>query len=292
MNQPGAYLAECIDGLRKQRFYYSKAEYAKLDKLFRKLRAGAVVFVFDVQNMMYRKTDLKDGSLLRPPYPITVIEYGRGGTDPIPFGKHLSSRRFITALDMGSYVQLLNMNYDDELAVWSPPAVGLNFNYEQPKKKMGFLTRAYLPEALAWNYKKLLSDGFTREWIIEQTEADARSDFEVYVGFCLTLAKHEVAFTDVVPDKAKNKLISARGKQPLFTYKVLTIGKKKRKSRHLGGTHASPRSHLRRGYHRISKNGVSHWVKPCAIRGATPGFVHKDYRVETDEPAKQPELAQ
>ena len=72
----------------------------------------------------------------------------------------------------------------------------------------------------------------------------------------------------------------AQGKAPLYTYKVLTIGKKKPKSRRLGGTHASPRSHLRRGYYRTSQKGIRHWVQPCMVKGGTDGFVHKDYRVE------------
>ena len=84
----------------------------------------------------------------------------------------------------------------------------------------------------------------------------------------------------IEPDEAKNRMRRARGKAPLFTYKVLTIGKKKRKSQHQGGTHASPRSHLRRGYYRTSKHGVRHWVQPCMVKGETPGFVHKDYKVE------------
>ena len=101
-----------------------------------------------------------------------------------------------------------------------------------------------------------------------------------YLQLCGALGAHEVTFDDIEPDKNKNKMRRARGKMPLFTYKVLTIGKKKRKSRHLGGTHASPRSHLRRGHYRTSPKGVRYWVQPCMVKGETEGFVHKDYVVE------------
>jgi hypothetical protein len=89
-----------------------------------------------------------------------------------------------------------------------------------------------------------------------------------------------VTFEDVEPDAKLNKMRRARGKTPLFTYKTLIIGRKKRKSQLLGGTHASPRSHLRRGYYRTSPKGIRHWVQPCMVKGETEGFVHKDYRVE------------
>jgi hypothetical protein len=101
-----------------------------------------------------------------------------------------------------------------------------------------------------------------------------------YLRFCVACHNYETEFADVEPDKAKNKMRRARGKAPLFTYKVLTIGRKKPKSRRLGRTHASPRSHLRRGYFRTSRNGVRHWVQPCMVKGGTDGFVHKDYIVE------------
>jgi hypothetical protein len=106
------------------------------------------------------------------------------------------------------------------------------------------------------------------------------ADLATYAEFCRTIHENHVTFEDIEPAAKLNKMRRARGKAPLFTYKVLTIGKKKRKAAHQGGTHASPRSHLRRGYYRTSRNGVRHWVQPCMVKGETPGFVHKDYKVE------------
>lgn len=103
-----------------------------------------------------------------------------------------------------------------------------------------------------------------------------------YLHLCAAIWTHEVSFEDMPPHKGQNRMRRARGKAPLFTYKVLTIGKRKRRSQYKGGTHASPRSHLRRGYYRMSKNGKRHWVQPCMVKGETPGFVHKDYKMEDD----------
>jgi len=103
----------------------------------------------------------------------------------------------------------------------------------------------------------------------------------VYERLCAVLANNEVETTDVPPDDKANRLRRISGYAPLYAYKTLTIGApKKRQAVRGGGTHASPRSHLRRGYYRTSRNGVRHWVQACMVMGETPGFVHKDYKVE------------
>ena len=122
--------------------------------------------------------------------------------------------------------------------------------------------------------------GMTDQEYKDKHATAAHIFMEVYAGFCGAIYGHEVIFTDVEPNEATNKMRRARGKMPLFSYKTLTIGKPKRKSRHLGGTHASPRSHLRRGHYRTSSKGARYWVQPCMVKGETDGFVHKDYVVE------------
>jgi hypothetical protein len=102
-----------------------------------------------------------------------------------------------------------------------------------------------------------------------------------YAAVCQILANHNVETSDVEPDAKAARSRRIRGKAPLFTYKTLIIGApKKRQVVRGGGTHASPRSHLRRGFYRTSPKGVRHWVQACMVKGETPGFVHKDYQVE------------
>ena len=129
--------------------------------------------------------------------------------------------------------------------------------------------RKKAPDKSEEEFKQLLA---TQSWFAINT----------YLRFCVACHDYETDFTDVEPHKGRAKMRRALGKAPLFTYKILTIGKRKPKSRRLGGTHASPRSHLRRGYYRTSKTGKRHWVQPCMVKGETPGFVHKDYIVEGD----------
>lgn len=81
---------------------------------------------------------------------------------------------------------------------------------------------------------------------------------------------------------ARIPLISAtKGKQPFFSYKVLQL--REEKSRQVadisGGTHTSPRMHLRRGHLRRLENKTI-WVKPAMVNAsAQHGIVVKDYSV-------------
>ncbi len=75
--------------------------------------------------------------------------------------------------------------------------------------------------------------------------------------------------------KARNK----KGKKPLFSYWTLDldIDKSKEINNYLGGTHASPRVHLRRGHPRQYAPGKYCWVQPCAVGNKKLGMIHKDY---------------
>jgi hypothetical protein len=47
-----------------------------------------------------------------------------------------------------------------------------------------------------------------------------------------------------------------------------------------GGTHASPRVHLRRGHVRQYKPGKYTWVQPAVVGEPKLGMIHKDYRLD------------
>lgn len=82
------------------------------------------------------------------------------------------------------------------------------------------------------------------------------------------------------PSVALNKARVRRGKQPLFSTWTLSISipKERRDSVALGGSHASPRVHLRRGHPREYKPGSWTWVQPCAVGAKENGMIHKDYK--------------
>jgi hypothetical protein len=82
------------------------------------------------------------------------------------------------------------------------------------------------------------------------------------------------------PTKRANHIKRLRhGKVPLFDWKTVTIEPSKPKREHLGGTHASPRLHDRRGHWRyMKKSGKKVWVKDCKVGDPLKGIIFHDYK--------------
>lgn len=83
------------------------------------------------------------------------------------------------------------------------------------------------------------------------------------------------------PSDKIQKARAKRGKKPLFSYWTLELDlpKSKEVGADLGGTHASPRLHLRRGHPRQYAPGKYCWVQPCVVGNKKLGMIHKDYAV-------------
>ena len=283
--QPGqllsSYINELYKGGRLSKNTHPK-DKPKLEGFIKKVRGQGVIFAVDIANTEIPTDKFKqyDANIFRPPYPVTVLEYS------VPFESDASADKFnapyriIVAMDEGDHVRIFSFFYVEPINKWRDPAFQVILPYKQDGK-MAYEIQPFLREQFTVNYTYYTTSlGYTVEQFNDMVGSDIYDEICGYAVFCSVLHEHHVAFEDVEPDKAKNKMRRALGKVPLFTYKVLTIGKKKRKSQKLGGTHASPRSHLRRGYYRTSRNGVRHWVQPCMVKGETDGFVHKDYKVE------------
>lgn len=93
-----------------------------------------------------------------------------------------------------------------------------------------------------------------------------------------------IQYRDVCPDAALQRRRVQRGKPPLYTYKILVLNPNRveSKSDTIGGHHASPRVHLRRGHIRRLP-AVNVWVQPCVVGNKKRGIVHKEYRVEATQ---------
>lgn len=84
---------------------------------------------------------------------------------------------------------------------------------------------------------------------------------------------------DYVPSPKLNRKRMALGKLPLVSYKTLTIVKPSvATNTSSGGTHASPRLHLRRGHFRLVRAKMV-WVRQTIVGDKTKGMVVKDYKV-------------
>lgn len=100
--------------------------------------------------------------------------------------------------------------------------------------------------------------------------------------FLAALSCSNTIAADVPAPAALNRKRQAKGKTPFFSYKVLQIAAgQSRSSQHTsaGGTHASPRAHLRRGHIRRLPTGQTTWVNACMVGQMARGMVAKDYRI-------------
>ena len=94
-----------------------------------------------------------------------------------------------------------------------------------------------------------------------------------------------IEYIDHPPPKFINAKRKKKGKTPFFSYKTLHIktGDKKTVSTgDGGGSHESPRLHLRRGHIRRLQSGNKIWVQSCMVGDASKGAVDKDYKVSVN----------
>lgn len=84
------------------------------------------------------------------------------------------------------------------------------------------------------------------------------------------------------PSEKLQKARAKRGKKPLFSYWTLEIDLQRSREvgEDCGGTHASPRLHLRRQHPREYAPGKWCWVHAHAVGNKKLGMVHKDYTVK------------
>jgi hypothetical protein len=119
------------------------------------------------------------------------------------------------------------------------------------------------------------------EKALAEIQLDTRDEVHAFVNACSVIACSNVELADVVASPALNKKRIANGKRPLFSYKVLQLdSENSRKSRAPsgGGSHASPRMHLRRGHIR-RLDGRTIWVRSTLVNSSSEGVVLKDYSV-------------
>lgn len=101
-----------------------------------------------------------------------------------------------------------------------------------------------------------------------------------------------VATSDIPAPASLNKKRARAGKLPLFEYKTLVVklDEKHNPGIALGGTHSSPRLHLRRGHVRRLDSGRRVWVQSCVV-GSKHGIIVKDYRITTKQSSQENENA-
>ena len=78
-----------------------------------------------------------------------------------------------------------------------------------------------------------------------------------------------------------NKRRLAKGQSAIiFSWHTVVVDAKTAPQDGLGGTHASPRQHERRGHWRVTSSGKKVWVRNCMVGDPALGSVFHDYQVK------------
>lgn len=226
------------------------------------------------------------GCQLRLPYEIITMEYNAA---PYPDGK--SKKMVIVAIQdlvKGSdRVYIVGMYKHPDAPSWSLPLTGVSMPQDWYDPEYETLTDVVYKSSVT----KMMPNTIdillkTPDASIEkyQQALDRLHNDIAYatLSLCAVLACSNTS-TEVV-QKAAPPLIAARrakqGKVPIWETRVLTVDTKKPKSKSNsnGGTHASPRTHLRRGHiRRVGDKRV--WVSACVVGKSGRGIIDKSYEV-------------
>lgn len=97
--------------------------------------------------------------------------------------------------------------------------------------------------------------------------------------FYRSLKTNNSAYVALPSTSYTSRRKQAKGKPPIYEWKTVLIEPQK-PSNSLGGTHASPRLHERRGHLRKLKDGREVWVRQCWVGDVDRGVVFHDYKVK------------
>lgn len=85
------------------------------------------------------------------------------------------------------------------------------------------------------------------------------------------------------PNGLTNRRRAKKGKRLQYSWRTVAIEPPTQKAERMGGTHASPRQHERRGHWRITPTGKRVWVRNCTVGDPSKGVVMKDYIIRGDQ---------
>lgn len=120
------------------------------------------------------------------------------------------------------------------------------------------------------------------EYGYNDTHEASTQFFAMALNLFYVLGCSNVATVDNAVPAALNKKRAKAGKFPVVEHKTLVIrlDAQRNANKDQGGTHASPRVHLRRGHVRKMESGRRVWVQACVV-GSKHGMVLKDYKIST-----------
>lgn len=109
-------------------------------------------------------------------------------------------------------------------------------------------------------------------------QMDARDEIIAAVQACAAISCNNIIPRKIDANAALNKKRARSNRIPFSSYYILELTNERMAAGpNQGGTHSSPRQHLRRGHIRHLASGKTTWVNSAVIGSKAAGQVHKDY---------------
>ena len=270
------YTHKVIESIEKREGSLNALTDNVADELINRLNHG-VKFRLPVNGFIFgtREFGKSLSDLIKPyvneinlPYPVTVLEYYLDNTSRSIFEGATETFDAIVIIfhDKTTHIDAVIFYRDRKTKNWEIT----NFGFSLDKIEMAILPKFYTPIAERLFHKD-------QGYFIN----DIKGELSTLIEFLACLNCSNVKSIDVHPPEKLNKHRKRKGKQPLSSYKILTVPGVQTSNTSLGGTHASPRTHLRRGHIRRLRNGTRIWINAVVVnKDVTHGVVHKDYNVK------------
>lgn len=207
----------------------------------------------------------------RLPFPCVALEYR-------PSGKSdgVATKMVLLAWEAGDKIVVWPIGYFPVIGDW---VVSFGAHLQR------------VPDDGQWSVEPLMAGEFMEKHIkvMEKDPSYSSSDhfrltvayeLRALASFMAAMGCSNVTTSEQRPPEKLARRRQMRGKQPLYSYHVLVInaGASPSAQPDAGGTHASPRVHLRRGHiRRLPSKSV--WVNACVVGNKAAGIVVKDYEV-------------
>jgi hypothetical protein len=206
----------------------------------------------------------------------------------------------------GAYV--LSIFYDKDNDYWATPPGCLFIPYDGELQKVTDVEGTFGAQAQAIRETKRLAkrpkafvgdcavilpelfmglvDRSGMEQVRNSVALDTIDEAHMLIQLCAVLNASNVRTAEAAPPAALNKKRLKGGKTPFFSYHVLQLDTDQGGARGtaIGGTHESPRLHLRRGHLRRIEGKVKPvYVRSHLVGDPRRGFADKDYSVRTSQ---------
>jgi len=279
------YSWEALDFFRKNRPLFPVGDLEALDWLSDHLMSSHKFSLPDYGNILgdgLTQSITEAGLSARLPYPSIAIEYECPLRGPLGQGRVDAPKRILLGVEQempGLRLGAAFVCISGSSRSWSPSKAGYFFQYGDASK----IHLVWLGESGQREKANMDAEGLDVEGLVVSTHCN-----EFAAGFQL-LAALDCTNVSTEVIRPNREARAARPASTLFDYHVLMIqpGAERRPSEVRGGSHASPRTHLRRGHIRRLARGPRIWVNSCVVNPSAIGTVNKDYAVKSS--AAQPQ---